>query len=225
VSVGRVVPVRSSQWVRHTGNSVLDKAVDRAMNSVRSTARVPAGKRKTRAFVQHHYRVRSEKNFSMKKKLLFLICSAAFFYRHGAEDSCCSHQSRSARLSPADSRFDFRATPAEVIQCCVSTFVHGFRSSCRRNKGALQYSEETTPRVSGRSSTDPLQHKPIYNKALPVALLGSRPRTGGRHCEDVCRHIRLAIAQTRIAFKVQPTGYGNGENLHRDYGRLQRADG
>jgi TonB family protein len=42
VSVARDGSVRSSQWVRRTGNSVLDKAVDRAMNSVRSLPAFPA---------------------------------------------------------------------------------------------------------------------------------------------------------------------------------------
>ena len=41
VIVGRSGDVRNSQWVRRTGNSVLDKAVDRAMNSVRSLPAFP----------------------------------------------------------------------------------------------------------------------------------------------------------------------------------------
>lgn len=41
VSVTRDGIVRNSQWVRRTGNSVLDKAVDRAMTSVRSLPEFP----------------------------------------------------------------------------------------------------------------------------------------------------------------------------------------
>jgi len=42
ILVARDGTVRSSQWVRRTGNSVLDKAVDRAMNSVRSLPGFPS---------------------------------------------------------------------------------------------------------------------------------------------------------------------------------------
>jgi TonB family protein len=42
VLIGRSGDVRSSQWVRRTGNSLLDKAVDRAMNSVRSLPPFPS---------------------------------------------------------------------------------------------------------------------------------------------------------------------------------------
>lgn len=41
IVVGRDGTVRSSTWTRRTGNSVLDKAVDRAMNSVRSLPDFP----------------------------------------------------------------------------------------------------------------------------------------------------------------------------------------
>ena len=41
VVITRDGTVRSSQWVRRTGNSVLDKAVDRAMNTVRSLPEFP----------------------------------------------------------------------------------------------------------------------------------------------------------------------------------------
>lgn len=41
VVVARNGSVRNSQWLRRTGNSVLDKAVDRAMNSVRSLPAFP----------------------------------------------------------------------------------------------------------------------------------------------------------------------------------------
>ena len=41
VLVSRDGAVRNSQWTRRTGNSVLDKAVDRAMNSVRSLPAFP----------------------------------------------------------------------------------------------------------------------------------------------------------------------------------------
>ncbi len=42
IVVGRDGTVRSSTWTRRTGNSVLDKAVDRAMNSVRSLPDFPS---------------------------------------------------------------------------------------------------------------------------------------------------------------------------------------
>jgi TonB family protein len=42
VVISRDGTVRSSQWVKRTGNSVLDKAVDRAMNSVRSLPEFPS---------------------------------------------------------------------------------------------------------------------------------------------------------------------------------------
>jgi TonB family protein len=41
IVVARDGTVRSSQWVKRTGNSVLDKTVDRAMNSVRSLPGFP----------------------------------------------------------------------------------------------------------------------------------------------------------------------------------------
>jgi TonB family protein len=41
IVVARDGSIRSSQWVRRTGSSVLDKAVDRAMNSVRSLPQFP----------------------------------------------------------------------------------------------------------------------------------------------------------------------------------------
>jgi TonB family protein len=41
IVVARDGTVRSSQWVRRTANSLLDKAVDRAMNSVRSLPEFP----------------------------------------------------------------------------------------------------------------------------------------------------------------------------------------
>jgi TonB family protein len=42
IVVARDGTVRSSQWVRRTANSILDKAVDRAMNSVRSLPEFPS---------------------------------------------------------------------------------------------------------------------------------------------------------------------------------------
>jgi TonB family protein len=52
VVVGRSGEVRNSQWVRRTANPVLDKAVDRAMNSVRSLPPFPPeSKDSERSFV------------------------------------------------------------------------------------------------------------------------------------------------------------------------------
>ncbi|HEY0549908.1 MAG TPA: TonB family protein, partial [Verrucomicrobiae bacterium] len=43
VLIARSGEVRNSGWIRRTGNPVLDKAVDRAMNSVRSLPPFPPG--------------------------------------------------------------------------------------------------------------------------------------------------------------------------------------
>jgi len=201
---------------------VLDKAVDRAMNSVRSLPAFPPEAKTPSVRSTITIRVRSEKNFSMKKKLLFLICSALSFTAIWRGGSCCSHQvdplgfplpipvSISGYSGEVDSvlRFDLSFMGFEFVPA---------------GQGALQY-QKNNARVSGaliniRSSTNPLQQS--LCRWLSSA---ADPRTGGRIAKTLPPHTP-GIAQTRIAFKVQPTGCWQWRDLHRRLRRLQRADG
>jgi TolB protein len=68
----------------------------------------------------------------------------------------------------------------------------------------------------GAQITDPLARKIIYNKAFTGG--GVRQQTHAL-ADDIAKTLtqKPGIAQTRIATKVQPTGFGNGEIWVSDY--------
>ena len=76
--------------------------------------------------------------------------------------------------------------------------------------------QKNTAAGVGAQVTDPLQRKVIYNKAFTGG--GPRQQTHAL-ADDLAQSLtqKPGIAQTRLACKVQPTGYGAGEIVIADY--------